>query len=635
MEHTAGAIRTADVNRLYTLIRNFRRIHRMYAAEIRDFHIQYNISRLILFSGIVGFISLLQIFLCSTDNPPVRRLFEFMVGFSLIVIGLILVLRRSASWRTSFWSKGLVHLPVTIFIIWGILLLQYSSLDLIQGIASFVTLIIGTAAIFILHPVYFFLLALISLAMLSTPLHTLYAPAFEMTFEELFLCVGIILISWVISVLHYLSTIELFLVRDEMQKSENMAELALNSGNLGYWNWDIDTEKIYVDERWFSILGYTQQGRVISFADFFAMIMPQDRQQLANRVQSYLEGREPAYTHHFRMQTSDGGWRWIYAQGQVTIRDGKGRPLGMHGIHQDIQEIQDRQKQLEESEERFKAYTENAPVGIFIVKDFHFIYINPEATRLTGYSQEELRKIKLLGIVHSEDRHDLVREVRMILERQILNSQYTYRIVGKSGDIHWVEVRVSLLERANPTFLLSVIDITARKDAEDRLKEYATFDELTGVYNRRVGITLLEQEMHHTKRERSAFTICFVDVNGLKTVNDTWGHDEGDALIKTVVDIIQSKLRRGDILCRLGGDEFLMMFKNCTLENAGHIWDRIEKKIDMVNKLTEKPYTISVSYGLLEHNHTMEKTVTELINMADQKMYDDKKAKRSVQVQRD
>jgi diguanylate cyclase (GGDEF)-like protein/PAS domain S-box-containing protein len=365
------------------------------------------------------------------------------------------------------------------------------------------------------------------------------------------------------------------------------------------------------------------------------MVMPQDRKQLANRVQSYLEGREPAYTHHFRMQTSDGGWRWIYAQGQVTIRDAKGRPLGMHGIHQDIQEIQDRQKQLEESEERFKAYTENAPVGIFIVKDFHFIYANPEATRLTGYSQEELGKIKLLGIIHPEDRHELVREVRTIIKRQILNSQYTYRIVGKSGDIHWVEVRVSLLERADPTFLLSVIDVTARKDAEDRLKEYATFDELTGVYNRRVGITLLEQEIHHTKRERSAFTICFVDVNGLKTVNDTWGHDEGDALIKTVVDIIQSKLRRGDILCRLGGDEFLMMFKNCTLENAGRIWDRIEKKIDMVNKLTEKPYMISVSYGLLEHNHTMEKTVTELINMADQKMYDDKKAKRAAQVQRD
>jgi len=621
--------KSTDIHDIFSLLKNFRRINTLYAAELREFHIQYNFSRLIFFCVVAVLIGSVETMFSGMINQPAVYMNWFLIGFSLFVLALLIVKRRAEEWKFSIQAEGIVHISVVVFLIWGVLLMQISNAPFLQGFTVFIIIVIGVAAVFMLNPLYFFALSTLCLVLLISPLSALYAPDFSLSLPQIYMCTGALIIGWLISGLHYLSTIELFLVRDKMQQSESMAELALASGNLGYWNWDIESEKIYVDKRWSSMLGYSDEARVLSFADFFSMVIPQDRQKLASKIQSFLDGSEKTYTYHFRMQAKDGSWRWIYAQGRITMRGHKGKPLCMHGIHQDLQDIQDRQKQLTESEARFKAYTENSPVGVFIVKDFHFIYVNPEAIRITGYSREELKDLKLLSMVYPEDQHDLVKELKKIVQGQVLNSEYTYRIVGKAGNIHWIEVRATLLDRTDPTFLLSVIDITARKNAEDRLKEYATFDELTGVYNRRVGISLLEQEMHHTKRERSVFTVCFVDVNGLKLVNDTWGHDEGDALIKTVVGIIQGKLRRGDVLCRLGGDEFLMMFKNCSMENANRIWDRIQKKLEITNSLSEKPYTISVSYGLLEYGHSMEISVMELINMADQKMYDHKKTKRT------
>jgi len=625
-EHVQESSETYD---LFSLIKNFTRINKLYAREIQDFHIRYNYSRFYFFVSIILFICAIELFFVETVTRLAAVLLYSAVGFALLNTAILFFLGRNRRWYYSVGRQGFIHITLFLYLLWSVLLLQVTHEQFIYGFAPFISILFGIAALFMLHPLYFLLLLLTCAGVLVGPVKVMYAPAFQLAPSEFVILSGSLFVSWIISSLHYLSAIELFMVRDKMERSENMAELALASGKLGYWNWDIKSEKIYVDARWFSMLGYPAADRVISFADFFELIMPGDRQPLANKIQSYLDGKDEVYSFHFRMQTKDGGWRWIYAQGQITIRDTRGKPICMHGIHQDIQDLQDRQKQLSDSEARFKAYTENSPVGIFIIKDFQFIYVNPEAIRITGYAQEELEGLKLLDIVHPDDTHDVIRSVRKILHQQDQGNEYIYRIVSRQGKIHWIEARVSLLEKNNPRFLLSVIDITARKNAEEKLKEYATLDELTGVYNRRVGISILEQQMHHTKRERNAFTICFVDVNGLKQVNDTWGHDEGDALLRNVVEVIQAKLRRGDILCRLGGDEFLMLFKNCNVENASRIWDRIEQKIEIMNSTSGKPYDISVSYGLLEYNHTMEITVNELINMADQKMYIDKKKRRA------
>jgi diguanylate cyclase (GGDEF)-like protein/PAS domain S-box-containing protein len=167
-------------------------------------------------------------------------------------------------------------------------------------------------------------------------------------------------------------------------------------------------------------------------------------------------------------------------------------------------------------------------------------------------------------------------------------------------------------------------DITDRKKYEEELRLYATTDAMTGVLNRRTGLEMLEQQIKMAKRRPMKFTICYVDINNLKYVNDNFGHIDGDFMILKVVETIKANLREADIVCRLGGDEFLIIFIDCNEAQARTIIDRITKALDEYNKKKEKPYPITISKGFAEYVAGEEINAEELIALADIEMYRDK-----------
>lgn len=91
---------------------------------------------------------------------------------------------------------------------------------------------------------------------------------------------------------------------------------------------------------------------------------------------------------------------------------------------------------------------------------------------------------------------------------------------------------------------------------------------MTDLLNRRVGLLFLEEEIKNADRKRIPFTISYINVNGLKAVNDTYGHEEGDYLILTSTRFMRESIRETDIICRFGGDEFLIILRECTIEQA-------------------------------------------------------------------
>lgn len=168
-------------------------------------------------------------------------------------------------------------------------------------------------------------------------------------------------------------------------------------------------------------------------------------------------------------------------------------------------------------------------------------------------------------------------------------------------------------------------EIEKRKAIESELRIYAATDVLTGIYNRRTGLLFLENRMKLSKREASHFVICFVDVNDLKKINDKFGHNEGDELIICISQILKKSIRESDIVFRLGGDEFIVIFQNTDIKKSELLWNRIQKNIDYYNKNTEKKYEISVSFGFAEYDPHQDFSIEELIAFADQEMYKYKK----------
>ena len=173
--------------------------------------------------------------------------------------------------------------------------------------------------------------------------------------------------------------------------------------------------------------------------------------------------------------------------------------------------------------------------------------------------------------------------------------------------------------------VIVIRDITLKKKHEEKLRKLAVTDRLTDIMNRRMGIKYLEKQIERVKREKVPLTVCFVDVNGLKKVNDNYGHLEGDELLKNVAQILQNNIRSADAVARMGGDEFLMIFSNKRIEEVKDVWARIEEKVEKWNKITDKPYNISLSHGFAQKEFEDGLSSDELIEKADSQMYKDKK----------
>ena len=172
------------------------------------------------------------------------------------------------------------------------------------------------------------------------------------------------------------------------------------------------------------------------------------------------------------------------------------------------------------------------------------------------------------------------------------------------------------------------MDISQRKEAEEKLEKLARIDSLTGCNNRRYGLELLDRQIKLSHRSKSPLLLAFLDIDGFKAINDNFGHDEGDKVLKGVVKLLKSTLREIDIICRMGGDEFLLIFPDSSLKEAPLIKERLNKDLTKLNQTLKKPYKIGLSVGLSCYDPANPQPMDELIRIADKKMYEDKKDKK-------
>ncbi len=164
-----------------------------------------------------------------------------------------------------------------------------------------------------------------------------------------------------------------------------------------------------------------------------------------------------------------------------------------------------------------------------------------------------------------------------------------------------------------------------RKQMEEEMEKLAHFDSLTGACNRGYGLSLLERELKFARRRKTPFLLVYIDIDDFKNINDTFGHGEGDQALKKVVKLLKSALREIDIICRMGGDEFLLIFPDSTQKNLPIIKERFNKNLIKLNKTIDKPYKIGFSIGISCYDPDNPQPMDELIRIADNKMYEEKK----------
>ncbi|NFL59288.1 diguanylate cyclase [Clostridium botulinum] len=160
-------------------------------------------------------------------------------------------------------------------------------------------------------------------------------------------------------------------------------------------------------------------------------------------------------------------------------------------------------------------------------------------------------------------------------------------------------------------------ELIKNRENQKQLESIAFYDELTGLYNRRCAMLSLEKLI----KSNLEFSICFVDIDGLKYVNDILGHNEGDEYIKIIANIISNEFYDEDKVCRVGGDEFLILLPNCNeslaLKRANELFEKVIYQAENI----KKEYVMSISYGVTHVNMNEDIDLTEIINLADKNMY--------------
>lgn len=169
------------------------------------------------------------------------------------------------------------------------------------------------------------------------------------------------------------------------------------------------------------------------------------------------------------------------------------------------------------------------------------------------------------------------------------------------------------------------VHLTLKKTLE-RLENMSVTDELTGVYNRRFAYEILAKQIEIANRERSGFVICYLDVDNLKKINDTYGHAEGDKLINTVVNSLKRIIRTSDYIFRMGGDEFVLLFPKARLKDSDGLVGRIREQL-CHQQLHGIP--IDFSFGFAEFHADDILSPDDIIKIADSSMYKAKVKKRS------
>jgi diguanylate cyclase (GGDEF)-like protein/PAS domain S-box-containing protein len=172
------------------------------------------------------------------------------------------------------------------------------------------------------------------------------------------------------------------------------------------------------------------------------------------------------------------------------------------------------------------------------------------------------------------------------------------------------------------------IDITDRRKMEKKLQAIALTDELTGLYNRRGFLSLAERQIKLSRRNKTKLLLFFVDLDGMKKINDNLGHEEGDKALISAARVLVQTFRESDILSRMGGDEFAILAVNADTVVLDVLMRRFQKFIDYLNTRKAQKYKLSMSIGYALYDPKHPCTIDELISNADKAMYEDKSRKK-------
>ena len=266
----------------------------------------------------------------------------------------------------------------------------------------------------------------------------------------------------------------------------------------------------------------------------------------------------------------------------------------------------------------------NEELILLDMEDLHILLLNDNARRMLEVESEDIEKLSLVDIINweTQDHIDLFRK----LQDEEKMKDLEVAIKRTTGDIIY-SLLSSVKGRYNDrdAILLTLNDITKKKEEENIIRNQAIKDELTGLYNRHFLDEILTEEFDRADRYNFPISIFIMDIDFFKRVNDTWGHPVGDIILKQTSELALQNIRKADYLFRIGGEEFLLFMPHVGLKQATAVAEKIRKEIEDYTHPVVGKYT--ASFGVAERMRG--ESFPSVYERADAAMYQAKQSGRN------
>ena len=297
----------------------------------------------------------------------------------------------------------------------------------------------------------------------------------------------------------------------------------------------------------------------------------------------------------------------------------------------EIAERKRAEEALSRSEAYFRSLIENASDIITILNpDGTLRYGSPSVEHILGYKPSEMVDRKVSEFIHKDDLPAATDVFTRCTQAPGITLPIELRVRHRNGSWRILEAVVQnlLKNAAVKGIVINTHDTTERKHAEERIITLSITDQLTGLLNRRGFITLVEQQVKLSDRTKRGMLLFFADLDGMKWINDSLGHDEGDKALIDVATVFSETFRSADIIARIGGDEFAILAVDTIEVNAEILITHLQRRIDIRNNQKSRNYMLSISVGCSYYDPENPVSLDELMSQADKLMYEQKRRKK-------
>ncbi len=423
-----------------------------------------------------------------------------------------------------------------------------------------------------------------------------------------------------------------------LQESRARYHLAMEAAQYGLWDWNISTGEVYYSPGWLRIIGLNKIKA--AYETWEQRMHPDDLPHILKSLWMHLDGETDKWQAEHRLLRADGTWVWVLGRGRVVYRDQDGQPKRMVGTMVNIHErkrteaiIQLRQKLAElvhgsDEEQLLRLALDtlenltDSKIGFFhlIEQDNEQLSLqvwssNTEKQNCPGEAGEGHHTLNAAGIWA-----DCVREGKALTHNDYAALHRGNALPGKHIPLQR-QITIPIFRRERIVAVLGVAnkhidyderdqeiaqsiadlayDFLERKLAEKRIEYLAFNDALTGLPNRQLLSDRLNHALSKLRRTEQILAVCYLDLDGFKPVNDTYGHATGDTLLVQLSRRLEACLREGDTLARIGGDEFVILLDNLPSMGFGQrIIQRILDAISEAFHLQGHAIRISGSIGV-------------------------------------